>query len=300
VVPTRPRLTEAQILAIEELRQQRLESLLAVDEGVEQVVETLRASGELANTLILFTSDNGFMQGEHRIPPDRGKGSAYEQSVRVPLVMRGPGIRRGRVEDVVANVDLAPTILAAAQATPGRVLDGQSLLPLVRGGLANFGRDLLLASTTFNAIRTDRYVYVAHGGGAKELYDLGTDPHQLRSRHDDPALRRIRDELARRLAGLRRCSGAVCRRGPRVGLRLAANARRSVRATIAGSDAEWVAAARFYVNGAWAGVDTRPPFGVVFSPSRLRTPVSTVRAFVRTRDGRSVSLTRPVPPELMS
>jgi hypothetical protein len=299
-VRSRRRLTDAQIVAIEELHQQRLESLLAVDEGVAQVVEALRTAGELANTLVVFTSDNGFMQGEHRIPPDRGKGSAYEPSVRVPLVIRGPGIRRSRVEEVVANVDLAPTILAAAQATPGRVLDGHSLLPLARTRSDAVGRDLLLASSTFNAIRTDRYVYVAHGGGAKELYDLQSDPHQLRSRHDDPALRRVREELARRLALLRRCSGATCRQGPRVTLSFLARARRSVRVSIEGADVGWVAVARFYVNGAWAGVDTRQPFGVVLSRSRLKLPVSTIRVFVRTKDGRSAWLARTVPLGLVS
>ncbi len=130
----RPRLTPAQITAIEESYEQRLESLLAVDEGVAQIVGALSEAGVLANTLIVFTSDNGFMQGEHRLTPDRGKGSAYEPSVRVPLVLRGPGIAGGRrVQETVSNVDLAPTILSAARATPGLRLDGRSLLPLARG-----------------------------------------------------------------------------------------------------------------------------------------------------------------------
>jgi N-acetylglucosamine-6-sulfatase len=139
------RLTVAQELAVTESYQQRLESLLAVDEGVAQIVDALRAERQLANTLIVFTSDNGFMQGEHRVMPDRGKGFAYEPSARIPLVLRGLDLPRGRrVTDVVSNVDLAPTFLALARVAPGRVVDGRSLLPLARDPLADFGRDLLL------------------------------------------------------------------------------------------------------------------------------------------------------------
>jgi len=112
----------------------RRESLLHVDRGVEAIVNELRAQGELDNTLILFTSDNGFFQGEHRIPG--GKIRHYEEGSRVPLLMRGPalGVPRGVFEKQVANIDLAPTIIDAANAR-GKVtrrLDGRSLLSAVR------------------------------------------------------------------------------------------------------------------------------------------------------------------------
>ena len=210
------RLTVAQTLAVTESYQQRLESLLAVDEGVAQIVEALRAERQLANTLIVFTSDNGFMHGEHRVMPDRGKGFAYEPSARIPLVLRGLDLPRGRrVTDVVSNVDLAPTFLALARVAPGRVVDGRSLLPLARDPLADFGRDLLLESGHFLGIRTDRYAYIAYYRRAWELYDLQEDPYQLESRHRDPALREIRLELERRLNDLGTCSGASCLRDPR-------------------------------------------------------------------------------------
>ena len=90
-VRNRKRLTETQIAAIEELRQQRLESLLAVDEGVAQVVEALGAAGELENTLIVFTSDNGFIQGEHRIPPDRGRARRTSRRCASRWSFAGPG-----------------------------------------------------------------------------------------------------------------------------------------------------------------------------------------------------------------
>jgi N-acetylglucosamine-6-sulfatase len=105
-----PRLSPARRAAIAENYRQRLESLLAVDEGVVRVVGALRAAGELENTLILFTSDNGFFHGEHRVP--YGKVMVYEPSVAVPLIMRGPGVPRGaRRGQLVTNADLAPTIL---------------------------------------------------------------------------------------------------------------------------------------------------------------------------------------------
>ena len=104
--------------AIRENYQQRLESLLAVDEAVGAIVEQLRRSGELDETLIVFTADNGFFHGEHRVR--NGKVLVYEPSIRVPLILRGPGVPRGAVRrQLVTNADLAPTILDAADARPG-------------------------------------------------------------------------------------------------------------------------------------------------------------------------------------
>ena len=270
-IRNRRRLTIGQVEAIQESYQQRLESLLAVDEGVAQVVRALRNTSELANTVIVFTSDNGFMHGEHRIPA--GKIVVYEPSARVPLVIRGPQIPRARrVQDVVSNVDLAPTFLALAQATPTLPLDGRSLLPLARDRLADFGRDLMLESNTYAAIHTQRYVYVEHRAGARELYDLQGDPDELQSRHADPALARIRAELARRLALLRICLGTNCRQAPRLQLRLAAVTGRSVRAGVIGRDLSWVTRTRFYVAGKQVAADARTPFSVTLPGAAVRRP----------------------------
>ncbi len=117
----------------------RLESLLAVDDMVAKVVQSLRQTGELENTVIIFTSDNGFQLGEHRIP--NGKQQPYEESIRVPLLIRGPEVPRGEVRDqLAANVDLAPTIAAFAGAEPGHPVDGESLIPTIdRPGAAEWG-----------------------------------------------------------------------------------------------------------------------------------------------------------------
>ena len=109
----------------------RRESLLAVDEAVAAIVGALEQRGELDSTYVLFTSDNGFLQGEHRIP--KGKYYAYEPSSHVPLLVRGPGIRpRSVSRELVSNVDLAPTLLEAAGATADRAVDGRSLLAFAR------------------------------------------------------------------------------------------------------------------------------------------------------------------------
>jgi arylsulfatase A-like enzyme len=196
--------------AIRENYQQRLESLLAVDEAVRDIVGALEASHELGRTLIIFTADNGFFHGEHRV--QTGKLLVYEPSVRVPLILRGPGVPHGaRRTNLVANIDLAATILDAANATPGRLLDGRSLLPLARDPRDRSGRDILLETTTYSAIRTPQHVYAQHSTGEQELYDLVSDPHQLQSLHADARFTALKNDLAARLARLEACAGEACR-----------------------------------------------------------------------------------------
>jgi len=197
------------IRGLEETNQARLGSLLAVDDAVNRIVRTLKREDELRNTLIAFTSDNGYLLGVHRL---RAKEFLYEESVRVPLVMRGPGIPNGvRRSQLAGNIDLAPTILDATGVQPLRTMDGLSLLPLARNPGAGGGRDLLFENEQSTAIRTRRYMYAEHEGGERELYDLKTDPYQLRSRHRDPAYAAVQTGLAARLAELRDCAGAGCR-----------------------------------------------------------------------------------------
>jgi N-acetylglucosamine-6-sulfatase len=216
-IRNRPLLTRTQIRKIRENYQQRLESLLAVDQAVGRIVAALRRAGELDDTLIVFTSDNGFFHGEHRVPS--GKVLLYEPSIRVPLIMRGPGIPAGlRLNQRVANIDLAPTIVDAAGATPDRVMDGRSLLPVIAEPGVPLGRDLLVVrgpgAGTFAAIRAPSYLYAEYGNGEQELYDLTRDPYELRSRHADPAYAAVKADLALRLAHLRACSGGSCRTRP--------------------------------------------------------------------------------------
>ena len=126
-----PLLDDAQIADIQRRYRCELESLLSVDDGVKQVIDALEAKGDLDNTLIIYTSDNGYFHGEHRIPSEKLR--IYEESIRVPLEMRGPGIPQGvTLDPLVTNADLAPTIVDAAGVTPGLDMDGRSLLPVIQ------------------------------------------------------------------------------------------------------------------------------------------------------------------------
>jgi N-acetylglucosamine-6-sulfatase len=191
----------------------RLESLLAVDDLVARLLGELRRSGELERTLVIVTSDQGFVLGEHGLV---GKQLPYEESVRVPLVVRGPGIDAGREIDVpVGNIDLAPTIVDAANAEAGVEMDGISLLPALRGGSDPTPRALLLEAfegLPFAAVRTPRgAAYLETGRGEVELYDLDADPYELRNLAGLPRYSGLEDRLAARLSELRDCAGVDCR-----------------------------------------------------------------------------------------
>lgn len=211
----RPALNPNDILRLEARYRAALESLLAVDEAVERIVNALGASGALANTLIIFTSDNGYFYGEHRLIS--GKERVYEEATHVPLILRGPGVPAGAVRgDLTANIDLAPTIADVANATPMIQQDGLSLMPLARDPARKLARDqILFESRSFAALRTKRYVYASYKGGAEELYDLRRDPYEIKSLDDSGKLRGLKLQLAERLAALRRCSGSECRKRPR-------------------------------------------------------------------------------------
>ena len=288
VVRYRPRLDEAKIAAITERYQQELESLLAVDEGVSSIINALRSAGELENTLILFTSDNGFFHGEHRLVG--GKGRVYDPAVRVPLLMRGPRVPRGvRVTEQVANVDLAATIVDATHAVPGRRLDGVSLLPLARDPGRFLGRDILLETRTFSAIRTPSYLYVNNGRGEREVYDLVRDPDQLRSRHRDPGLTWLRLELSRRLARLRGCAANWCRVAPRVWVKTGCTKKGERVAYLRGQDLRSVRLVRYRIGGTTVAAQ-RQPFKM-----KLPREAKSVRATTTLSDGRVISQDRTAP-----
>jgi N-acetylglucosamine-6-sulfatase len=191
----------------------RLESLLAVDELIGKVIDELGRTGALDGTLVVFTSDQGFVLGEHGLV---GKQLPYEESVRVPLVVRGPGIEAGRrISTPVANADLAPTIVEAATATAGVDADGVSLLGVLRGDSEPPRRALLLEGfeeLPFAGLRTPSgYTYLETGRGEVELYDLDADPYQRRNLAERPRYAARRERLAAKLADLRECAGETCR-----------------------------------------------------------------------------------------
>jgi N-acetylglucosamine-6-sulfatase len=268
----RPRLGPVRVAKIQEAYQQRLESLLSVDDGVAAILERLRALGVLGNTLILFTSDNGFFHGEHRVP--NGKVLVYEPSIRVPLLMRGPGVPRGRVaKQLVTNADLAPTILDAADAASGRVQDGRSLFGLLSDRGLEWGRELLIeggggsGGFAFTALRNYRWKYVEYATGERELYDLERDPDELNSLQAEPKYAPLRAALAARLHALATCTGATCRARPALRLHVSRKCRRLPKVRLRGADAGSVEAVKL----------------------RLRK-ARRVRATVHLSDGRAVTL----------
>jgi N-acetylglucosamine-6-sulfatase len=197
-----------------DLIRNQLRSIVSVDEGVGRILKALEETGQLDNTLVIFTSDNGFFWNEHRLGDKR---AAYEESIRVPLVMRYPAlIKAGSViKPVVLNIDVAPTLIELAGASPIEGMHGRSLVSLLRGDDANWREAALFHYVleekypnipTWQAVRTDRWKYIHYPDhpGMDELYDLQTDPHELTNRIDDPAaaedLVRLKRDLSMLLA----------------------------------------------------------------------------------------------------
>jgi N-acetylglucosamine-6-sulfatase len=205
----RPRLTAAELQDLRRLSLSRRESLLAVDEAVGQIVAELRTTGRLDDTVIIYTSDNGYLLGEHRLVG--GKSLPYRGIAGVPLIIRGPGFDEGARERApVGNVDLAPTIAELAGLEPSREADGRSLAALADDRDAADNRAVLLEGRNYAGVRTRRFLYVEHDNGATELYDLRQDPFELESLHSDPAYEETRTRLAEALAKLRNCAGSDC------------------------------------------------------------------------------------------
>jgi arylsulfatase A-like enzyme len=222
-----PLLDEAGIAEVETAFQKRQEQLKGIEDTVEQVVEVLRDMGRLDNTIIIYSSDNGFSMGEHRRP--RNKALLYDEIARVPLIIRGPGIPKGETRDqLVNNLDLTASILSWAKATSGYTLDGRPLGPIVADDAApwrthllshGFSSDILKPTIAFDinrftAVRTPRWVFAQHklenDQTVEELYDMSTDPWQLDNLSGNPAYASVADALRQSLEKLRDCKGDAC------------------------------------------------------------------------------------------
>ena len=199
----------------------QLRMLAAVDELVRDVVEAVKDSGQLERTYFFFTSDNGMHYGEHRIR--EGKGTPFEEAVRVPLVIRGPGVVRNRVApQITANVDILPTVLDLIGETPAPAIDGRSLVPLFGpdAEAAVWRNAIVLESRhekrnqgvpSFGAIRTNRFKWIEYERGRRALYDLREDPHEM-TNILGPATQDTTQALSAWLFELLHCSGSDCRR----------------------------------------------------------------------------------------
>ena len=224
-VRNKPLLSSTEVQKLTELYRDRLRSLQSVDEMVGRLVDTLRDTGELSNTYIVFTSDNGIYLGEHRLTH---KGAAYNASPRIPLLVRGPSVPQGVIRSqMVLNNDLAPTFADLGGVQVPSFVDGRSLKPLLatsspapswrRAFLVEHRRSAeeqedVRAIPNYDAVRTSRYNYVEYPTtGEKELYDLNTDPYELTNIYSSASPTLLND-LKTRLDALKSCAGAECKR----------------------------------------------------------------------------------------
>jgi N-acetylglucosamine-6-sulfatase len=255
-VNDKPRfIREAPYLSPEEIHTYRvyydkaLASLRAIDDGVKTILDTLGTQHRLRNTYVIFTSDNGFFYGEHRLTG--GKFLAYEPSTHLPFLIRGPGIKPGTsTGELAANTDIAPTILELAGVKPDKSIDGTSLLPFLRDPSLRTRRGILFESFVqtddveangeptaqravkevqprrksgtakasivappkdYEGIRLGPYKYIEWPDGEKELYDINKDPNELNNIVRVPNYFPIRAFLHAQLIRLEACVGRTCR-----------------------------------------------------------------------------------------
>jgi arylsulfatase A-like enzyme len=199
----------------------RAATLLAVDEMIVEIVQTLEQAGQLENTYIIFTSDNGFHMGEHGF--SGGKGLPYIEDVNVPFFIRGPGIEpETTIIQLTANIDLAPTLAEIAGAKPSEFVDGRSMMPLLQPpdeSMPTWRNGLLIEAgytnrdsraLIFRSIRTTSFLYVEYFDGTVEFYDLISDPFEtdnLADALDAETLSTLHDWLEQ----LKTCKAANCR-----------------------------------------------------------------------------------------
>ncbi|SFJ41269.1 Ig-like domain-containing protein [Planctomicrobium piriforme] len=199
--------SDADIAYIDALRKMMLSSLLPVDDAIAQMYSILETTGQLDNTVIVFTSDNGFEFGEHG---QLGKGVIYDESTRVPMVIRDGRAPVQQVDDrMVLNVDLTATLLDLGNASPTKPLDGLSLASTISDDPASWRSDFVIYN--FNApsatssgvqsygLRTENYKYVEYSNGFLQMYDLQNDPYELTNLAKVPGYADLRDQLAARL-----------------------------------------------------------------------------------------------------
>jgi len=240
-----PLLNQTQIAGLDKLYRKRRQSLLAVDEMVQNIVNTLQTKGELSNTYIFFTSDNGYHQGQHRL--DSGKMTAYEEDLVIPMSVRGPGVPAKRtVDQITANVDYAGTFAEIGGVSVPSFVDGRSLVPFLKGQTPPAWRAALLLENKDGALPplrnadgplepsdpfelavgptgdgpgidgfmglriNDGTSYLEYTTGEHEYYNNDTDPAQLRNTYVFTSPQ-TKARLASWVAALKNASGAALR-----------------------------------------------------------------------------------------
>ncbi len=222
-----PALSAADMAGIDRDFRKRAQSVQAVDKMIGELEAAVASIGQEGNTYFVFSSDNGYHMGEHRLRP--GKMTAFDMDIHVPLIVTGPGVAPGRVvEEIADNIDLNPTFTEIAGAAIAANVDGRSLVPLLHGGTVTQWRKAALVEhhghltdkadpdfppmhsgnpPSYEAIRGLTWVYVEYDGGDKEYYDRATDPDELHNTYaslpDDQ-----KASLHAMLTGLQNCHDA--------------------------------------------------------------------------------------------
>jgi arylsulfatase A-like enzyme len=233
----RGKLSPSDMASLDKTFRLRVEAVQAVDRMIGTIERTLVAMGELRNTYIVFSSDNGYHLGEYRLLA--GKQTAFDADIRVPLVVAGPGVPAGRTVDAMtSSIDLAPTFESITGAQPRFGTDGVSILPILHGAAApdNWQRAVLIEHhgplldphdpdaqpyrsgipPSYEAMRTPQFLYVEYAYGGREYYDLVDDPYELHNLAGSlPHWRRL--QLHEELRQLELCAGsAACQRAARL------------------------------------------------------------------------------------
>lgn len=199
--------------ALTTVYQRRIEAARGLDRAMDSLFGFLRQNGQLDRTLVIFSSDNGYAIGPHNL---NGKLMHYDESVRIPVYMRGPGLPRGvSVPTAITNPDLAATILAAAGVDSPRPLDGVDILPWI-GAPAQVrvvpieAWGLRTRRQIYQGVRVGAWTYVAYRDGSAELYDRTRDPYEIHNLADDPAYADVRAGLSSLTERYRHCRGETC------------------------------------------------------------------------------------------
>jgi arylsulfatase A-like enzyme len=227
-----PPIDSAEKRAMLSLTRQRAEALFVLDQQIGKLIRTLKKTGEYSNTVLMFTSDNGYFLGEHRMR--QGKIWTHEPSMRVPFLVSGPGIPHGVRYDPISTPDVPATILDLAGARPPHPPEGASVSPSfsadrgwlrpvrvenqVDGPELNAARDAsshgsikqYRSTLTGSGLRTAQWKYVRYIDGDAELYDLAADPNELHNLYGEKKYAAVQSQLETVWAAGRYCSGATC------------------------------------------------------------------------------------------
>ncbi|MBM3763135.1 MAG: sulfatase [Acidobacteria bacterium] len=202
----------------DELIRNQLRCLQSIDDGVGDILKALKEKQQLDNTLFIFTSDNGYLWGEHALGDKR---PSYEESIRIPMLARWPGVVKAgtKIPQMALNIDIAPTFLEAAGLQPTKEMQGRSLMPLLAGKSVKWRKSFFceyFAEPNFpripswQAVRTEEWKYTRYPDlqGADELYNLKADPYEMKNLAGDASAKRTLTKMKAEINRLAKETGA--------------------------------------------------------------------------------------------